>query len=142
MYHISSDFISVPLICSDGDEILDNVLAFGEQCELERCPTFGGFLLERVGKDGYQMLEQSNIFWCFRYLVGIVEDSTMECEFALGIQPCPDGLVESLPCVLESFDSLVVLVFFGEFFVSSHWSIAHEPFDGLDTSNMRGLNHS
>lgn len=57
----------------------------------------------------------------------------------LRIKPIANGLLESLPSPHQGLDSLVVLVGFGKFFVSSKWRIAHEPFNGINTGNMSSL---
>lgn len=62
MEHVSAHSIAVSLVCSHGDEIGNNFLAVGKNSELKWCITLGGLLLESLGSNRKNVLDESHIF--------------------------------------------------------------------------------
>lgn len=100
------------------------------------------------------MFDQCQIFRVILLLIWIIQDravkSQLSCilsavpndqrkKLTLCSQPSANRFVESFSSLLQSLDSLVMLVALRELFVSSHWCITHKPLNRIDRSKLGSL---
>ena len=99
------------------------------------------------------MLNQSKVFRVLILFVWVVQNRavknqlgcilsvmpTNQCKkLTFRSQPRIDRLIKPL-CLLQRLDSLIMTVFLRKLFVTTHWSITHEPLKRLDRPELSSL---